>query len=449
MSQLARLRRRFGLGKNKFRVTVACLCIAFTRYWLYSQPAERIEDADYMALRRDYSEIWNDKEANPAMRSLDVHLWNKLNNIQFNSDCSRVLFCRLNKPCGFSCVFHQLVHCFSNAIAMNRTLVLDNEGWLYDSEWSRTFLPMSQCQLSGLQLLLQRTVNFFTIYSMDHVQDYPIVSLPLIDYYETEFEPPIMPPDVQRIVQVFSENGKRRQMPDIVWVGRLAKFLFMPTNSLWESWQNDKKTWPCEPYFGVHIRRTDKLIAEMEFHPVKEYMDVVMKHYSATQNCVYLATDEPETLATLQADYPLLRFVMKPKHASLAKHDRYSEESLFTIMHDIYYLSRTKYLVCTLSSHTCRLAFEMQNDYAKSYSLDDQWYFGGGIDRIDCIMDSERQLAATFNLKPGDKLLYVSGRRQSATHKTVIDPNTLQEITIPAHLGSLCPQQSNYPRFID
>jgi hypothetical protein len=50
-----------------------------------------------------------------------------LNDLQHPANCStaRKLVCNFNKACGFGCQMHHAVHCFTHAVALNRTLILE------------------------------------------------------------------------------------------------------------------------------------------------------------------------------------------------------------------------------------------------------------------------------------------------------------------------------------
>lgn len=54
------------------------------------------------------------------------HVELALEKLQFPEDCNgtRKLVCDLNKECGFGCQVHHVVHCFANAVALNRTMLL-------------------------------------------------------------------------------------------------------------------------------------------------------------------------------------------------------------------------------------------------------------------------------------------------------------------------------------
>jgi hypothetical protein len=54
------------------------------------------------------------------------HVELALEKLQFPEDCNgaKKLVCDLNKECGFGCQVHHVVHCFANAVALNRTMLL-------------------------------------------------------------------------------------------------------------------------------------------------------------------------------------------------------------------------------------------------------------------------------------------------------------------------------------
>jgi len=353
------------------------------------------------------------------------------------STCDRLLVCRLHKPCGFSCGVHHLVHCLANALAMNRTLVLDDSGWLYKARWEEMFLPISPCRLSFLALLKQR--SFPDPPSLSSSKQ--ILSLPFVDFLETEFEPPAMPPDVQRRVQEQPDMPElKRRHPELIWVGIMARFLLRPHPRLRARLMERKAREHdlCQPYFGVHVRRTDKLHQEMALHPLSEYMD----HVEALadhpgKRCVYLSTDEPNVLEEARASYPHFRFVTQEGAARLAKQDRYSLLSLEGIFTDIYFLSQTRHIVCTLSSYTCRLALELAPAKTKITSLDTQWYFGGQITRWECIKPQQEEEASAHDLLPDDRLRWIRAVRREK--KQVYVPRLKKAVTIPATVGWLCP----------
>lgn len=130
-----------------------------------------------------------------------------------------------------------------------------------------------------------------------------------------------------------------------------------------------------DPIVGIHVRRTDKLAAEAQFHPIDEYMKFVEDYFdyleilAQRQNFgqenskekiavkkklkrrVYLATDDPGLWAEVRQKYPAYEFLGDQKIANSAQlSSRYSDSSLHGIIMDIHFLSLSDYLVCTFSS---------------------------------------------------------------------------------------------------
>lgn len=63
-------------------------------------------------------------------------------------------------------------------------------------------------------------------------------------------------------------------------------------------------------YFSVHVRRTDKVGMEAQFHALQEYMtyvdewfDIYEKRYPGVQRRVYLASDDPNVLQEAKNKY--------------------------------------------------------------------------------------------------------------------------------------------------
>ena len=63
-------------------------------------------------------------------------------------------------------------------------------------------------------------------------------------------------------------------------------------------------------FFSVHVRRTDKVGTEADFHPIQEYMthvenyyDLLEKRQPVTKRRIYLATDEPKLLEETRKKY--------------------------------------------------------------------------------------------------------------------------------------------------
>lgn len=143
-----------------------------------------------------------------------------------------------------------------------------------------------------------------------------------------------------------------------------------------------------DPYVGIQVRRTDKLIREAQYHDIREYMDAVHDYYEQLEmkqfvgkRRVYISTDEPDVLDEAKFKYPNYEFISNKDIARNANvSTRYSDFSLMGLILDIFLLSHSNYIVCTLTSQVCRTAFEfMQTIHADAsqriFSVDSGYYF--------------------------------------------------------------------------
>lgn len=141
---------------------------------------------------------------------------------------------------------------------------------------------------------------------------------------------------------------------------------------------------------SVHIRRTDKVGTEADFHSIDEYMTYVEDYYqtlemngTAMPRRIFLASDDAKVIREARNKYPEYEVIGDAEVARLAAvSTRYTDNALNGIILDIYLLSQSDYLVCTFSSQVCRVAYEiMQTLYPDAShrfkSLDDIYYYGG------------------------------------------------------------------------
>ncbi|KAL3310134.1 Alpha-(1,6)-fucosyltransferase, partial [Cichlidogyrus casuarinus] len=145
--------------------------------------------------------------------------------------------------------------------------------------------------------------------------------------------------------------------------------------------------WPDhDPIVGIHVRRTDKA-PEAVYHDVSEYMDKVDRYFelreaelqmsnrarewvgdaqrlrkSKLKRRVMVITEVPSVIDDLMKRYPHYEIVNSKENAKAAKTSmdgRFTFESELSIIVDTIGLSRTDFLVCTLSSNICRSAYEI------------------------------------------------------------------------------------------
>jgi glycoprotein 6-alpha-L-fucosyltransferase len=107
------------------------------------------------------------------------------------------------------------------------------------------------------------------------------------------------------------------------------------------------------------VRRTDKIGTEGSFHNISEYMIHVEDYYNkielledSVERKVYLATDDPNVWKECINNYPNYKFIGNEKAAIFASKlkTRYNFDSFMQLVIDIYLLSETDFIVCTMSS---------------------------------------------------------------------------------------------------
>ncbi|KAH3859244.1 alpha-(1,6)-fucosyltransferase-like isoform X2 [Dreissena polymorpha] len=337
-------------------------------------------DQSKLANMVDGTGKWRKKE---AQRLTDL-VQRRLEHLQNPPDCNtaKKMFCNLGKGCGYGCQLHHVTYCLIMAYATQRTLILQSEGWRYASKgWESVFLPLSKtCRTTGGQTTSRWGPNSMT-------DDAQIIELPIVDSLSPRprFLPLAIPEDLaDRLTHVHGD-------PSAWWVGQFVTYLTRP-NAMLEQFLDEakQKLGFTNPIVGVHVRRTDKVGMEAQFHSVDEYMryanewfDIYEKQHPGVQRRVYLASDDPGVLHEAKKNYPNYIFVSDnevSKTASLGS--RYTDASLRGVILDTYLLSRCNYLVCTFSSQVCRVAYELMQplhgDASEWFkSLDDIFYFGG------------------------------------------------------------------------
>ncbi|XP_029342410.1 alpha-(1,6)-fucosyltransferase-like isoform X1 [Acyrthosiphon pisum] len=323
----------------------------------------------------------------------------RLRFLQNPEDCSKAkkLFCNLisdRRSCGYGCRLHHIVNCLVVAYATNRTLFLDNlHNWGFTSGgFSSLFFPLSNTCTSSLD-------KNETVLPWPGNESVQVVNLtlpiavpdgssrmrrPLLP----PFDPLVLPEDLSHRIQVL--HGE----PSVWWIGQFVNYIIRPQLSTIDMFQGYEDNMAFQvPTVGVHIRRTDKIGLS---HKLEEYMYYVEQYYKQQQmngkdlfKTIYLATDDPTLFKEAYKKYPDYHIFGDPelsKTGSVAT--RELDKSIVNINIDLFFLSRCDYLVCTFSSHVCRLAYEIINGikYADAStqftSLDDMYHFSDQIRRL-------------------------------------------------------------------
>ncbi|WAR12583.1 FUT8-like protein [Mya arenaria] len=328
--------------------------------------------------------------------------WRNLRSNENPLNCSTadMFVCKLDTACGFGCQMHHVTYCLMVAYATNRTMVLVSKGWRYSKAgWDIVFRPLSKTCHENHPDVIKRMGN--------------LTRLQIVDL-NTGYHNPLALPDVlQTCIQHF--HGHPRPW----WVGQFVRYILRPNHNLEESLKNKEKRFTFDhPIVGIQVRRTDKLHSEASFHSLQEYMihvkrwfDVAETKTPIVQRKVYLATDDPSLFTEAEHTYPTYSFIGDVNISISAQlSSRYTLESLKGVITDVHFLSMCDYIVCTLSSGVCRLAYEiMQTRHADASSrvksLDDLYYFiGGAPEKWISIYNHEAQNEDEFSFNAGDTI---------------------------------------------
>ncbi|CAN7939274.1 unnamed protein product, partial [Ixodes hexagonus] len=169
------------------------------------------------------------------------------------------------------------------------------------------------------------------------------------------------------------------------WYGQIMSYALRINKATLKKIEKFKAAHGYEhPIVGVHIRRRDKR-SEAAYHAVDEYMFHVEEYYfrlslnSAVKiKRIFVATDEPKVVVELKRRFPEYQVVTNERSPREAA-DR-SSSSLYDVLLDLQLLAESDFLVCTMSSGFCRVAYELMQAHhsdasLKAVSLDVEYFY--------------------------------------------------------------------------
>ncbi|XP_022177853.1 alpha-(1,6)-fucosyltransferase-like [Myzus persicae] len=364
----------------------------------------------------------------------------RLRFLQNPEDCSKAkkLICNLipDRPsCGYGCRLHHLVNCLVVAYATKRTLVLDNpQNWEFTSGGLPSlFFPLSTCTsfLYNNETVLpwpgNESVQVVNLSLPIAVPDGPKrMARPL----PPPFDPLVLPEDLSRRISVLHGD------PAVWWIGQFVNYIIrlqLSTIGKFEEYEEIIEF--GLPIVGVDIRRTDKIGS---FHKLNEYMIKVDQYYKLQKmngknlyKAIYLASDDPALFEEAYKKYPDYYIFGNPelsKTGSVTTNEL--DKSILNINIDLYFLSQCDYLVCTFSSHVCRLAYEIINGIkpidASTWfaSLDDVYYFSDRIRRLHvAILPHKSNRPQEMDLQVGDEIEVVGNEWNGYSKGTHLKTN--------------------------
>jgi len=112
--------------------------------------------------------------------------------------------------------------------------------------------------------------------------------------------------------------------------------------------------------YSIQIRRGDKIGKEAMSHTTEEYMFYVTNYFDklalngySGDKFVFVATDDENVFKELNDKYSDFKFIDSKKYSEniTVNKNKYSTNNLMHTFIDIHFLSRSDFLVCTMSSN--------------------------------------------------------------------------------------------------
>lgn len=370
---------------------------------------ESVVDLD----QRNFSTAWLMQES----RDLSNLIRKRIYHVQNPKNCTsaRKLICEMRLNCGYGCHMHNLGYCLIAAYATERTLVVDPVGFKYMANTTKGLTTVLKPFSDTCMSMSGET----KVWGEKDYEKAQVVHFPRIKLFKKmappEFIPPAIPEDLAtRIRNIHS-------FPPLWWVAQFLNYMIQPQPKLASTIDSLKKEMGFKsPIVGLHVRRSDKVGDEAEFHSIAKYMEWVAEYYDKLSKVrtidkrrVFIATDDVEVVTEARATFPDYTFLNLPNLSKIASKvgNRYTEDNLKGVITDIHFLSHTDYLVCTFTSNICRMSYELmqtlQLDAAANFhSLDLSYqYVWQNPHKYKAIQNHKANTSSNeIQLKIGDEL---------------------------------------------
>eukprot|EP01134_Creolimax_fragrantissima_P003414 CFRG3414T1 len=298
------------------------------------------------------------------LEKLRINFTKYLSELQNPADCgnARYLICSIDANCGFGCQIHRISWCMTHAIMQNRTMILRPSSIRrYGDEsscgnrWNCWFEHVSSCEMYALP----RTTSLKDQVSFKTYNEDPYGT-------HKNWIPPFL--NERGLVNITEE-------PTSWYMGQVVGWLLRYNHRMTSIVETFciKNGFEGAPDIGIHVRRSDKIGQEANYHSFAEYMQHVdhfvypyrshHDYYEETlyENVtVYVATDDPKVPEQFK-NYPQYKFWYNVNGMEqAASHDtRWTAESLDHLLLDLKMLSSAEYFVGTFSSQISRLVVEL------------------------------------------------------------------------------------------
>lgn len=200
---------------------------------------------------------------------------------------------------------HHVAYCLVVGLATNRTVILDAKYWQYvnseeqhesNAAWNSIFQPLSATCTSD------EAASHAAWRGGDEPEQ--LLDLPYIDFIEPK--PAYMPLAIP--AQIADKLKLVHGAPAAWFLGQITRYITRLSDTMEAFVSRAKNRLHFQrPIVGVHVRRTDKVGTEADYHSLAQYMEFVDDYYfglniheqltkkrdgMSSEKLVYLATDE-------------------------------------------------------------------------------------------------------------------------------------------------------------
>ncbi len=286
---------------------------------------------------------------------------------------------------GFGYQMKNLISAAINAFFYNRTIVIDDEKWNY-GKWLYLFkCPLPHCELPNANR--DPEYNRPRYYKINAtLTEMWTRGTPWIPVFNLQV------PELQHLYTML--EGQRATIPCLWRLGRKAekaandaleemfgKKLNIDASQLSYPFKYNYSEGDNPYYYGIHVRRGDKLVHEAKYVPVMKHIEIIEHFYklensrkSKYQNSqkrslkmpkVFVTSDDMvSTLQDLRVLRPSWDFIFRKSAENSSGHNQYVFNALplrervakaIELLVDIEIIRRAKFVACSASSHICGL----------------------------------------------------------------------------------------------
>ncbi|CAG7832435.1 unnamed protein product [Allacma fusca] len=323
-----------------------------------------------------YGSSWSDlvKGVNDPSKKLDIlarAIEQQLEVLSSQTNCSQslTLSCGHNDPCGLGCQLHHRAACLLMSYTLGIPLIHDSKtAWPFTSPWQEVYERLgSGCKVNAKTIFVTWRQGHLPVLHFGRACS----SFPSLCPLESQIEYPLLagvpiPKGLLNIIKMNHED------PFLWYLGQFIKFTIKNSKKMQRVIAASARGMNIigkTPVVGLHVRRTDKIFeASDSYHELGDYMKIAGEYFDtfheldASPRTVYIASDDHTVLEKAKTSYtlPVWRILGLTSHTTFYNQpERNSDQSLKSIVQDIFFLSQSKFLVCGLSSNVCRLVFEL------------------------------------------------------------------------------------------